>query len=100
MKNRGRLKKQDYLITAQEDLRMLIKITDRDIFDYGVQVVVAGWRNDGEDDFADWFEHVYLADDWDGGSFFAGAGGVPGKYIFVIYIMHILTDVSLLYDRY
>jgi hypothetical protein len=79
MKNRGKLKKSAYIETARDHIRMLSKITDRGIFDRGImEIVLAEWRFQRENEFADWFESVYLAEDWDLGSFHAGAGGYPG----------------------
>jgi hypothetical protein len=78
MKNRGKLKKSAYIETARDHIRMLSKITERSIFDRGMEIVLAEWRFQHEDEFADWFEGVYLAEDWDLGSFHAGAGGYPG----------------------
>ena len=94
-KNRGRLKKGDYLETALQHVRMLVSITDRETFDYGAQVVLSQWKTDGEEEFADWFESVYLAEDWDGGSFFAGAGGVPGsaKDFYVARVTNVITGI-------
>jgi hypothetical protein len=61
MKSRGQLKKSAYIETA----RMLSKITDRGICDRGMEIVLAEWRFQRENEFADWFESVYLAEDWD-----------------------------------
>jgi hypothetical protein len=70
--------KKIFLDAAREDVRMLSAITDREIFQRGVEVVLADWRYHQQDAFADWFESVYLCDAWDNGSFFAGAGDRPG----------------------
>jgi hypothetical protein len=70
--------KKIFLNAAREDVRMLSTITDRDIFERGVQVVLADWRYHNQHAFADWFESVYLSDAWDNGAFFAGAGDRPG----------------------
>jgi hypothetical protein len=48
---------------------ILAKITDRDVFQHGAGVVMAEWRCNHENAFADWFESAYLAEDWDNGSF-------------------------------
>jgi len=78
VKNRGKLNRPDYISTAREHIRILAKITDRDVFQRGADVVMAEWRCNHENAFADWFESVYLAEDWDNGSFHAGAGEIPG----------------------
>jgi hypothetical protein len=78
MKNRGRLHDSAYIETAQDHIRLMSRITDKAIFDRGMNLVPAEWRWHGENAFADWFQSVYLADDWDNGSFHAGAGGYPG----------------------
>jgi hypothetical protein len=78
IKNRGKLKKSDYIHTARDHIRMLSKITDREIFQRGCDIVLAEWRCNHEDEFADWFKSVYLSKDWDFGSFHAGAGELPG----------------------
>jgi hypothetical protein len=43
-----------------------------------MDLVIAGWRCHGEEAFADYFQSVYLAEDWDDGSFHVGTGGYPG----------------------
>jgi hypothetical protein len=78
MKNRGKLHDSAYIEAARSHIRMLAKITDKAIFDRGMDIVLAEWRCQGEHAFADWFESVYLAEDWEHGSFHAGAGGFPG----------------------
>jgi hypothetical protein len=62
---------------------MLVAITNREMFDHGMGVVLARWRRLCEDDFADWLEKVYLDKKWGEGSFNAGAGGFPGVYLLV-----------------
>jgi hypothetical protein len=78
LKNRGKLKRSDYIDIAREHIRMLAKITDRDIFQRGTDIALAEWRAHHENEFADWFQSVYLCKDWDFGSFHAGAGGIAG----------------------
>jgi hypothetical protein len=78
MKNRGKLHDTAYIETARNHVRMLSRIIDKEIFDHGMDIVLAEWRCHGENAFADWFQSVYLADDWGNGSFHAGAGGDPG----------------------
>jgi hypothetical protein len=79
MKNRDKLQNPENLDTVRSHFRMLVRITNREIFDRGVAVVLADWRDNlNEDVFAAWFEDIYLNDDWGNGSFHAGAGGVPG----------------------
>jgi hypothetical protein len=68
-----------FLDAAQEDVKMLSAITDWEIFQRGVEVVLAYWRNHQQDAFADWFESVYLCDAWDNGPFFDGDGDRPGQ---------------------
>jgi hypothetical protein len=58
---------------------MLFAITDREIFQRGVEVVLADWRYRQQDALADWFESAYLCDAWDIGAFFDGADGRPGQ---------------------
>jgi hypothetical protein len=70
--------KKVFIDAAREDVRMLSAITDREIFQRGVEFVLADWRYHQQDAFADWFESVYLCDAWDNGSFFAGAEDRPG----------------------
>jgi hypothetical protein len=48
---------------------MLFAITDWEIFQRGVEVVLADWRYHQQDALADWFESVYLCDAWDNGTF-------------------------------
>lgn len=80
MKNRDKLQFPANLETVRSHFRMLVRITNREIFDRGVAVVLATWRDHlNEDVFADWFETVYLSEDWGNGSFHAGAGQVPGE---------------------
>jgi hypothetical protein len=68
MKNRGKLHDTAYIETARNHVRMLSRITDKEIFDHGMDIVLAEWRCHGENVFADWFQSVYLADDWGNGS--------------------------------
>jgi hypothetical protein len=79
MKNRDKLKNAGNLESIRCSFRMLSRITNREIFDRGVDVVLQEWRGMGEHEFADWFETVYLNEDWGNGSFHAGAGEVPGN---------------------
>jgi hypothetical protein len=51
------------------DAARLSAITDWEIFQRGVEVVLAYWRYHQQDAFADWFESVYLCDAWDNGAF-------------------------------
>jgi hypothetical protein len=52
-----------FLDAAREDAKMLSAITDREIFQRVVEVVLADWTyHQQEDAFADWFESVYLCD--------------------------------------
>jgi hypothetical protein len=45
----------------------------RDVFQHGADVVMAEWRCNHENAL---FESAYLAEDWDNGSFHAGAGEI------------------------
>jgi hypothetical protein len=47
---------------------MLSAITDREIFQRVVEVVLAYWRYHQQDAFANRFESVYLCDAWDNGA--------------------------------
>jgi hypothetical protein len=58
-----------FLDAAREDAKMLSAITDREIFQWVVEVVLAYWRYHQQDAFADGFESVYLCDSWDNGAF-------------------------------
>jgi hypothetical protein len=58
-----------FLDASQEDAKMLSAINDREIFQWGVDVVLSDWRYHQQDAFADWFESVYLCDAWDNGAF-------------------------------
>jgi hypothetical protein len=82
MKNRDKLQFSENLEIIRSHLRMLVKITNQDIFDRGVAVVLAHWRDEMlETVFADWFESVYVNEDWRHGSFYAGAGQIPGEML-------------------
>jgi hypothetical protein len=58
-----------FLDAAREDAKMLSAITDREIFQRVLEIVLAYWRYHQQDAFADWFESVYLCDAWDNGAF-------------------------------
>jgi hypothetical protein len=51
-----------FLDAAREDAKMLFAIADWEIFQRGVEVVLADWRYHQQDALADWFESVYLCD--------------------------------------
>jgi hypothetical protein len=51
LKNRGKLNRSDYISTAREHIRILAKITDRDVFQRGADVVMAEWRCNHENVF-------------------------------------------------
>jgi hypothetical protein len=78
VKNSGLLGQHEYLEEARRHVRMLVGITDPHIFLAGCKTVLEAWRGSGNERFADWFEKVYLTEDWGYGSFYAGAGGMPG----------------------
>jgi hypothetical protein len=68
-KGHKKKKKVPFLDAAREDAKMLSAITDREIFERVVEVVLAYWRYHQQDAFADGFESVYLCDAWDNGAF-------------------------------
>jgi hypothetical protein len=53
LKTRGKLNRSNYISTAREHIRILAKITDRDVFQRGADVkVMAEWRCNHENAFA------------------------------------------------
>lgn len=78
LKNKHRLLDEEYGEVAHKHFNLLHQCGTREVFDALKEVVLRTWRDAGEGAFADWFESVYLHEDWDGGCFFAGVAQVPG----------------------
>jgi hypothetical protein len=78
MKHKALLHDPEYIDTAQKHFRLMCEVTDRDIFDLLTSCVLCEWREAGEGAFADWFESVYLADNWDNGCFLRVPARFPG----------------------